>query len=112
MVDLATDSPDGRPYTVREVTPPHHEPGSLPRWLQAEGVNTVIAGGLGGKALQMLEQQGMRVISGAPILPLTELLEQALNGSLPMGVTLCPQGEDHSCSNSTAISSGPSHLHP
>jgi ATP-binding protein involved in chromosome partitioning len=40
-------SPDGRQVLGRtSADPPVHEPGVLPRWLQARGVTLVLAGGM------------------------------------------------------------------
>ena len=41
---------DGKFGCETYVTPPPHEPGLLPPWLAQQGVNCVIAGGMGGKA--------------------------------------------------------------
>ena len=45
LVDVAAD--EMRALTTTLVTPPPHEPGLLPRWLHGQGVNVVIAGGMG-----------------------------------------------------------------
>lgn len=34
----------------RLLTPPPHEPGVLPKWLHDQGVNLIIAGGMGQRA--------------------------------------------------------------
>ena len=48
------------------VTPPPHEPGVLPRWLHDQGVQVVIAGGMGRRALDLFAQNGIAVHAGAP----------------------------------------------
>ena len=48
------------------LTPPPHEPGVLPRWLHEMGTDVIIAGGMGGRALDLFAQNGIKVITGAP----------------------------------------------
>lgn len=48
------------------LSPPPHEPGVLPAWLHEQGVNLIIAGGMGSRAQQLFAQQGIAVITGAP----------------------------------------------
>ena len=43
---------------------PGHEPGKLPRLLASCGVTHVLAGGMGMKAVQLFEDQGIHVITG------------------------------------------------
>ena len=47
------------------LTPPAHEPGVLPAWLSRMGCNVIIAGGMGGRAVDMFEQNGIKVVMGA-----------------------------------------------
>ena len=51
---------------TRQIDPPPHEPGLLPRWLHEQGVNLVIAGGMGGRAQAIFAEQRIEVIVGAP----------------------------------------------
>jgi predicted Fe-Mo cluster-binding NifX family protein len=48
------------------VLPPPHEPGVLPQWLADEGVTDVLAGGMGNRAIQIFNQNGINVFVGAP----------------------------------------------
>jgi ATP-binding protein involved in chromosome partitioning len=47
------------------VIPPAHEPGVLPSWLAEEGVNIVIAGGMGPMAQNLFRENRIEVIVGA-----------------------------------------------
>jgi predicted Fe-Mo cluster-binding NifX family protein len=38
---------------------PEHQPGAFPRWLRELGVGTVIAGGIGRRALAIFAQHGI-----------------------------------------------------
>ena len=46
------------------VTPPPHAPGLLPRWLHQQGVNVVIAGGIGQRAQSLFAKAGITVKAG------------------------------------------------
>ena len=70
-------------------TPPPHEPGLLPRWLGDLGVNLIIAGGMGQRALSLFNQRGIKVITGAPSLAPEVLVESYLAVSLISGPNVC-----------------------
>lgn len=46
-------------------TPPPHEPGVLPAWLSEQGVDIIIAGGMGQRAVMLFEQNNITVVTGA-----------------------------------------------
>ena len=71
------------------VTPPPHEPGLLPRWLAEKGVTDIIAGGMGQKAIQIFNQNGVNALVGAPRMPAKNLTEGYLNGSLSLSENYC-----------------------
>ena len=47
------------------VIPPEHQPGVFPSWLAEEGVNIVIAGGMGPRAQNLFRENRIEVIVGA-----------------------------------------------
>ncbi|MFC1925535.1 NifB/NifX family molybdenum-iron cluster-binding protein [Chloroflexota bacterium] len=71
------------------VAAPEHQPGLLPPWLAQQGVNCVIAGGMGMNAQNLFQNQGVKVIVGA----LEDKPEKAvldyLNGKLATGDNVC-----------------------
>ncbi|NLW19413.1 MAG: ATPase [Candidatus Cloacimonetes bacterium] len=71
------------------LDPPVHEPGSHPAFLHKHGCNVVIAGGMGNRAQELMSAQDIKVIIGAPQLPLRELVEQYLRGDLQSGENRC-----------------------
>ena len=73
----------------RMVEPPPHEPGLLPRWLRERGVELVIAGGMGGRAQQLLKQFGIDLVVGAPPEPPHEIVQAYLENALQTGQNLC-----------------------
>jgi len=70
-------------------TPPPHEPGLLPGWLHEKGANVVIAGGMGESAQQIFRQNGIRVITGAPMDSPESLVQQFLSNTLETGNNVC-----------------------
>lgn len=71
------------------LTPPPHEPGMLPIWLAEKGVSDIIAGGMGQKAIQIFNQNGVNVFVGAPKLSAVELINAYLNNSLTFSANYC-----------------------
>jgi Mrp family chromosome partitioning ATPase/predicted Fe-Mo cluster-binding NifX family protein len=71
------------------LTPPPHEPGVLPRWLGDLGVNLIIAGGMGQRALGLFVESGIRVITGAPNAEPEALVSSYLSGTLQTGPNVC-----------------------
>ena len=69
--------------------PPPHEPGVLPRWLGDLGVNLIIAGGMGQRALNLFAEGGITVVTGAPNLEPETLVQSYLTGSLRTGPNVC-----------------------
>jgi len=70
-------------------TPPAHEPGVLPRWLHDLGAQVIIAGGMGSKAQQLFVENGIKVITGAPMDRPESLINQYLAGALVTGGNVC-----------------------
>lgn len=79
----------GKVINETYVTPPPHEPGLLPPWLSQQGVNCIIAGGMGSRAQQLFAQQGVNVITGAQGEDPKEIVEQYLKGVLQTGANMC-----------------------
>jgi predicted Fe-Mo cluster-binding NifX family protein len=69
--------------------PPPHEPGVLPRWLAEQQVNLIIAGGMGQRAQQLFAQQGIQVVTGAPVDHPEKLVQAFLDGTLVSGANAC-----------------------
>jgi ATP-binding protein involved in chromosome partitioning len=80
---------DGSITAMNHHTPPPHEPGALPRWLGDLGVNVVIAGGMGRRALGLFNERGIQVTVGAPSALPEQLVADYLAGTLKVGHNLC-----------------------
>ncbi|SDK33545.1 Chromosome partitioning ATPase, Mrp family, contains Fe-S cluster [Maridesulfovibrio ferrireducens] len=70
-------------------TPPAHEPGILPRWIADQGVNLVLAGGMGAKAQSLFTDAGVRVVVGAPAESPENVVASYLAGTLVTGQNTC-----------------------
>jgi len=77
------------------LTPPAHAPGVLPPWVAEQGASCVIAGGMGGRAIELFQQAGVNVITGAPPSDPEQLVNAYLNGTLTTGDNVCDHGPDH-----------------
>ena len=75
--------------TLEMITPPPHQPGLLPPGLAERGVNLIIAGGMGQRALDLFAQAGIKVIVGAPAENPKEVLTKYLVGTLATGGNVC-----------------------
>lgn len=87
LVDVETgDTPI---LSIKEVEPPAHEPGVLPKWLGDQGVSVIIAGGMGQHALSLFKEQGIEVAVGAPADSPHELVNAYLTDTLKSGTNAC-----------------------
>ena len=71
------------------MTPPMHEPGVLPKWLAENGVNLIIAGGMGQRAQQLFVSNNIEVVVGAPADEPESLVKTYLEGNLVTGDNIC-----------------------
>lgn len=75
--------------SVTDVQAPPHEPGLLPKWLGEHGVSMVITGGMGQRAINLCNENGINVVLGALPKPAAQLIDQFLNGQLQTGSNAC-----------------------
>lgn len=87
LLDVNTE--ESKILGSRYIAPPPHEPGLLPRWLHQQGVNLVIAGGMGGRAQGVFAEQGIEVLVGAPAESPDNLARSYLDGTLQSGENTC-----------------------
>jgi predicted Fe-Mo cluster-binding NifX family protein len=71
------------------ITPPPHEPGLLPGWLAEKGVNEIIAGGIGQRAITLFTAQNIKVNVGAEPKSPVELVTDWINRNLVTGTNAC-----------------------
>ena len=88
-----------RQITRKELVPsPGHQPGFLPGWLAQQGVNVVIAGGMGPRAVELFQENGIKVVLGAMESDPEKAVLSLANGALAIGDNTCDSGsEGHTC---------------
>lgn len=59
------DAENGKITAEKSVPNPGHKPGFLPNFLADQGVNVIIAGGMGGGAVEIFNGRNIEVIVGA-----------------------------------------------
>lgn len=90
LIDL---DPESRRVTARtEAGAPEHQPGLLPRWLKEQGVNLVIAGGMGERAQAHFAAASIEVITGVDQGTPDSLVEDYLAGRLASRPVSCHHG--------------------
>jgi predicted Fe-Mo cluster-binding NifX family protein len=80
---------DDRILTERMLLPPPHEHGSIPKWLAESGITDLIAGGIGSKAIDILNAKGINVFTGAHAKPPHILIKEFMNDKLETGDNYC-----------------------
>jgi len=94
---LEMDEDTGSLASKNMATPPPHERGVFPRWLRDQGVQAIIAGGMGPRAQAMLAGFGIDVAYGAEDGRDPEELAKAyMKGELPTTTAPCGGGF-HDC---------------
>ncbi len=77
---------DGRILSRQTVPNPGHEPGALPRLMHELGVQCLITGGIGPRAIHMLAEMGIQTVAG-------------VSGSVDDALRRFPAGELESADN-------------
>lgn len=78
---------------------PGHRPGFLPNFLNDLGVNVIISGGMGGGAIEIFNEKGIEIITGAAGTA-KEAAEAYLQGELRSSGAVCHQHQhDQECHN-------------
>lgn len=71
------------------LDPPVHQPGVYPRFLAEQGVDIIIAGGMGQKAQDLFAQNNIKVFMGVQAGTPAELVKAYFNSQLKTGDNLC-----------------------
>jgi len=83
------ETEDGKIKGSEMRTPPPHEPGVLPLWLNEQGADIAIVGGMGERAQELLREKGIEVIIGAPVDSPESLGKQYLSNTLATCENVC-----------------------
>lgn len=78
----------GKITDTQFVPNPGHRPGFLPNYLNDLGVNVIIAGGMGGGAIEIFTEKRIEVIVGA-VGDVDQVIERYLEGSLKSTGSVC-----------------------
>ncbi len=85
------DIENGKINKRTEVANPGHQPGAIPQFLQQKGVNCIVAGGMGMRAIAFFEECNIKAIMGVSG-KIDEVIEQLKKGTLEGGESLCKPG--------------------
>lgn len=86
---------EGKITDVKTLTPPEHVPGLYPKWVAQFGVNDVIAGGMGQKAIDLFNGQNINVFIGAPMKSAEELVHDFISDKLELSANYCNHDANH-----------------
>lgn len=86
------DIQGGKIERKSELANPGHEPGVLPGFLASHGVNCIIAGGMGPRAIGLFRQNHIEVVIGADG-DVNEVMVKYLDGTLDLGDSACEHHE-------------------
>lgn len=84
------EADDKKIIKAESVPNPGHRPGFLPVFLHEKGVNVIISGGMGGGAIDIFNEKGIEVITGASG-GAREAAESYLAGKLISTGSVCHQ---------------------
>lgn len=70
------------------VENPGHEPGFLPKFLAGKNVNVILAGGMGRKAVELFEQNNIKVVVGVRG-DIDAAMDEYLKGDLKSTGSIC-----------------------
>lgn len=79
---------EDKPLMKKFISNPGHRPGFLPVFLKENGVNVIIAGGMGETAQQLFAQNGIKVIVGIQGYG-DEVVQKYLTGNLQSLGSVC-----------------------
>jgi predicted Fe-Mo cluster-binding NifX family protein len=93
LVDL--DLIEQTVYATTIVPAPPHQPGLFPRWLCQLGVNTVVAGGIGKRAIELFTRHNITVRAGEPGTRIEIIAAAFLSGQLERAPEPCAHHGHH-----------------
>jgi predicted Fe-Mo cluster-binding NifX family protein len=100
---VLVDFQDGKIDRVQTVRNPNfsdHEPGIVPRFIHSQGVNVMVTGGMGWRAVNFFDQLGIRAVSGASGTVrkgLEAFLQDLLDGAAPCRESTQECGTERKC---------------
>lgn len=86
------ETENGKIVSAKSIANPGHKPGFLPNFLGDMGVELIIAGGMGGGAVEIFNERKIEVIVGAEG-DAKEAVERYLSGELKSTGSICHEHE-------------------
>lgn len=86
---IDADPASGKILRREDIEAPPHQPGLLPGWLAERGVQAIIAGGMGRRALGLFAERKIKVVVGAAAENPEKLVADYLDGTLKAGENVC-----------------------
>jgi ATP-binding protein involved in chromosome partitioning len=93
------DIENGSIVKEEEMTPPPHAPGVIPKWLHEVGATIILTGGIGQAAINIFDQHGICVCSGAPVMSPDELVKGYITNEISFTGGTCKHDHSHDCSH-------------
>ncbi len=87
LVDIGENKAVNR----EEIRNPGHQPGLIPEFLNKKGVDCIVCGGMGNRAVGFFDQLGIEVVAGISG-NIDEVIRKLQEGSLEGGESLCSPG--------------------
>jgi predicted Fe-Mo cluster-binding NifX family protein len=85
------DFENGKVVKKVELSNPGHQPGLIPQFLKEQGVECIITGGMGMRAISLFEQYEIKTLMGISG-EVNEVVDQLIRGELKGGESLCKPG--------------------
>ncbi len=85
------DDEDGQADEREIIKNPGHEPGLIPEFLRKKGVNCIIAGGMGNRAVDLFNRSGIERVIGVSG-KINDVISRIIGGTLEGGESLCKPG--------------------
>lgn len=82
------DIKDNKIVNIQTISNPGHRPGFLPNFLNDLGTNVIISGGMGGGAVEIFNEKGIEVITGATG-KAKKAVEAHIEGNLKSSNSVC-----------------------
>jgi predicted Fe-Mo cluster-binding NifX family protein len=82
---------DNKLINKKVIENPGHHPGYLPQYLGQLGVNCIVAGGIGTRAMELFKIAGIETVSGVEG-KIDVIIEKIVDGSLEGGESICKPG--------------------
>ena len=93
LAEIETDT--NKITNIEEIIPEGGVSCQAASWLAQQGIDVVLAGGIGGRPLNLLEENGIKVVAGCPELEIEEIVKLYLNSELVTGENACGHGDGH-----------------